>query len=292
MNTLKINAKKTKHYLSYLPYFVYKPKLRQNVSNPKLIVSLTSYPERIGCLPIVCGSLIRQTMKPDAIMLYLSKEQFKEQENPILRSLEKQGVTIIMVDDDLKSHKKYFYCMQEFNNSIIITVDDDIVYDKHMIEDLYKSYLLHPRAVSAKRVHGIRFDANNKVLPYNEWEYQKIDKIDVEDFLLIATGCGGVLYPPHILNEKCFDVCAIKETCLQADDLWLKVMELLNGVPVVLAKSRNYKLRNVWGTLSNGLAQNNVERNQNDLQLQSICSYMEKGLFNMIDEALNCEKLV
>lgn len=290
MKSIILIVKKIKYYLSYLPYILFKPKIQQNVENPKLIVSLTSYPERIRCLPIVCGSLMRQTVKPDAIMLYLSKEQFKDEKNLILKSLKKQGVTIIMVNDDIKSHKKYFYCMQEFKDSIIITVDDDVIYDKCMVEDLYESYLRHPLAVSAKRVHGIRFDHDNKVLPYNEWEYQKSDKIDVEDFLLIATGCGGVLYPPHILDERSFNSDAIKRTCLQADDLWLKVMELENGVPVVLAKSKNYKLRNVWGTLANGLAKNNVEKNRNDQQLQDICSYLGKSLFDIIAKSTNCEK--
>lgn len=282
MNALLYGVKKIKHYVSYIPYYLFKPKLRKCSGSPKLIVSLTSYPARLRCLPIVCGSLIRQTMKPDAIVLYLSKTQFADKDNPVLASLERQGIQIKVVDDDLKSHKKYFYSMQEFSDSVIITVDDDLVQDKNTIKDLYESYLKHPTAVSAKRVHGIRFNAENHVLPYREWEYEKVDQVDTEDYALIATGGAGALYPPHIFDKSCFDSEVIKKTCLQADDLWLKVMELVNGVPVVLVDSKNYKLRNVWGTLSNGLAQNNVEKNENDVQLQNICSYLSINLFELV----------
>ena len=272
-----------KHYISYIPYWVIKPKLNECIKTaPDIVVSFTTYPARINCLPVVVGSIVRQSLKPDLVVLYLSKEQFEDLEHPIFISLKKQGVIIKLVDDDLRSHKKYYYAMQEYPNSVIITIDDDVVYDKNMIRDLYQSYKKHPHAVSSKRVHGIKFDKYNRVLSYNEWEYQKTNLIDIENHELIATGCGGVLYPPKIFNKNCFNAEVIKDTCLLADDLWLKCMELMNDVPVVLAQSNNYSVRNVWGTLNCGLANTNVEQNGNDIQLQNICKYFNLDLYKLV----------
>lgn len=279
---LKNKIRKIKHLISYIPYHIYKPSLPKNENKSEVIISLTSYPARIWCLPMVIGSIVRQSKLPDRIVLYLSKEQFTDLKHPILRSLMKQGVRIVLVEGDLRSHKKYYYAMQEYPDSIIITIDDDVIYDKYMIDDLYQSYLRHPKAISAKRVHGMKFDEKKRILSYNQWEYEKNDCIDIESLQLMATGCGGILYPPHCLHESWMDEKGILETCLYGDDLWLKVKELQNNTPVVLAKSDHYKIRNVWGTLTDGLASENVLLNRNDEQLRKICQYLKINLYQLI----------
>lgn len=275
--------KKVIAYISYIPYYIYKPKLiKQNNSGPRIIVSFTTYPARVRCLPLVVGSIIRQTKQPDEIILYLSKKQFDNTDNTIFDTIRKQGVIINLVDDDIRSHKKYFYAMEEFSDSIIITIDDDIIYDKNMIEDLYNSYLRHPNAVSAKRVHRIKFNEKKRILPYSNWDYDTRDIIDKESLELVATGCAGILYPPNCLYKDWKDIKAIKETCLCADDLWLKVMELLNNIPVVLAKSESYALKHIWATDFNGLGINNILNNGNDSQLKEICKYKEIDIYSLI----------
>lgn len=275
-------------YLSYLPYYLYKPVLnKKNNNKEKIIVSFTTYPARLKCLLLVVGSIVRQTLKPNEIVLYLSKEQFENLNHPIFKSIQKQGVKINLIDDDLRSHKKYFYAMQEYENDIIITIDDDIIYDRHLIRDLYKSYLRHPNAVSARRVHKIKFGENKKVLPYSKWDYDTKELRDIESTKLVATGCGGILYPPHVLHKDWKDIEGIKKTCICADDLWLKIMEILNNKPVVLAKSKNYKLKHVWGTNLNGLAVNNVQKDGNDTQLKKICEYKKINLYELLENHKN-----
>ena len=93
----------------------------------KFIVSLTSFPARIDQIWISIECLLRQTVKPDALYLWLSKEQFAEQELPkSLTDLQERGLTVEFVDDDLKAHKKYYYAMQRHPEANIITVDDDL----------------------------------------------------------------------------------------------------------------------------------------------------------------------
>lgn len=62
-------------------------------------------------------------------------------------------------------------------------------------------------------------------------------------------------------------------------------MELLNGTPVVLAKSNNYTLKHVWGTNMDGLATENVGANGNDVQLHNICTYLDVNLHNLISNS-------
>ena len=190
----------------------------------KIIVSLTSFPERINKVPLVVESLLNQSLKPDQIILYLSKQQFPEcQCPPVLKKAIKYGLNVQFVDDDLKPHKKYYYAFQQFPNDLIITVDDDVRYSPKLIERLYKSYKYRPKCVSAMRVHKITFNSDGQINPYNKWVKDYDGKIGRESYKLIATGVGGVLYPPNCFNDKVFNTSFIKEHCLMADDLWLKI---------------------------------------------------------------------
>lgn len=61
------------------------------------------------------------------------------------------------------------------------------------MKTFYQSYIRHPEAVSAKRVHNIQFDQNGVVLPYAEWVIDTKEYVDTEVMGLMATGCGGVV---------------------------------------------------------------------------------------------------
>lgn len=241
----------------------------------KIIVSLTSYPARINKVAETIMPLFLQTLLPDRVILWLAKDQFKRREKQLpkdLLYLKKYGLEIAWCDD-LKPHKKYFYAMKESPNDIIITVDDDVVYTNTLIETLYKSFQRFPHAISAMRVHKIIFNKNKMPRNYEQWIKEYPAEIFEPRYDLIPTGAGGVLYPPHCMPEMAFNETAIRETCLWGDDLWLKVMSLLNDFPVVLA-AKQKRLQFIKGTQESGLYQNNVDKNLNDEQMNKIISYL------------------
>lgn len=63
--------------------------------------------------------------------------------------------------------------MKDFPNAIIITVDDDIIYSGKLVEDLIKSYVKHPTAVSCMRGHIIKMYDEETVAPYKKWIKEK-----------------------------------------------------------------------------------------------------------------------
>ena len=128
--------KKIRSYLSYIKFYVNKPSLQEGNNIPNITVSFTTYPAREKWLPVVVGSLLRQKLQPDRIVHYLSNEQFETVDDKILNSIKKQGVNVKLVDGDMRSHKKYLYAFKEYPEDIVITVDDDIIYDKYLISDL------------------------------------------------------------------------------------------------------------------------------------------------------------
>lgn len=242
----------------------------------KIIVSLTSYPLRFSNIYLCLKSLLCQTVKPDKIIVWLGSDATEADLTDEMKSLEQYGVEYKFDrKNNLKPHKKYYYAMQEYPEDIIITVDDDAVYLEKTLESLMKSYLRYPTAVSARRVHKITYNEKGNINPYEKWlkEYRKERK---DSFELIAVGVGGVLYPPHSLNDSAFNIEDIKTLCLGADDIWLKCMEMLNGTKVVWVPC--FFAHPPALGITTSLWQGNVNEDQNDIYL-SLVSERYKLIF-------------
>jgi len=198
----------------------------------KVIVSLTSFPPRFSTLHLCITSLLEQSYKPDKIILYLADDTPRESVSDNILSLKRYGVEIAHRPDNFKPHNKYFHALQEYPDDIIITVDDDVLYEEDLVLSLLHSYMLHPNAISANRVHKMMKGDNDEIAPYEQWR-QEYQADNTPSMQLLATGVGGVLYPPRCLPIDTFNPELIKKLCLNADDIWLKFMEIKNNVPVV-----------------------------------------------------------
>lgn len=242
--------------------------------DPEVIVSLTSFPARIASVHMTVQSLLEQTYSSKRVILWLAKEQFPHGEKDLpqqLVSLQNKDRFTIEWCDDLRPHKKYFYAMQKYPDVPIITVDDDVIYQDTMVQQLVDSYKRFPYAVSALRVHRIRLTEEKEIAPYKFWE-REIKDVGVPSLALCATGVSGILYPPHILPAETFNKARIQEFCLNADDLWLKTMELINHVPVVLAASPS-AINYIPDSQEIALWKENDKKGANDSQLEVLVSF-------------------
>lgn len=247
---------------------------------PKIIVSMTSFPFRIATVHKAIASIFMQSKQPDKVVLYLSENQFpnKEKDLPeVLLDFKHLGLEIKWCEGDLKSHKKYFYAMQEYPEDIIITVDDDLIYYSDMIEKLMKSYIFFPNAVSSVRTHLINYEQDGTVAAYSKWKKECDDVIGKPSMQLFPTSGAGTLFPPHCMDRHVFNEYAIKKHILNADDIWLKIMQLLANTPVVLV-DKNRKLQYIEGTQAVALEYDNVFNNQNDVQLNNILNWLDSTL--------------
>lgn len=237
----------------------------------QVIVSLTSFPQRINRIWIVIESIIRQKHKPDRIILWLSSNQFKDLSSlPVkLLKLQKRGLEIRLCENDLRSHKKYYYAMQEFPKEIVITVDDDVIYNSNSTKLLMQLHEEHPSSIICNHASEIGINGNS-VLPYKKWknikkEYDPTNKI-------MPIGVGGVLYPPGSLYDDVFNIEIFKTICFNADDIWLNFMARLKGTYIVKSSyNSNYlpviNFRNIT------LNENNIQTGQNDKQLANLRNY-------------------
>ena len=132
---------KHKSVFNYKPVENYGLSLSDDI-NPKLIVSLTSHPPRIRTTVVTLNTLLRQTLKPNKLILWLAESQFPKKEKDLpkdLLELRDLGLEIRWCED-FKSYKKLIPALKEFPNDIIITADDDLYYEEDWLESLYQAY--------------------------------------------------------------------------------------------------------------------------------------------------------
>lgn len=211
-----------------------------------------------------------QSVRPNRIVLYLGKDCDNVELSSQLTELEKYGLEIRRGCEDLKPHKKYFYALQEFPQSLVITIDDDCVYKEDFIETLIKGHKVFPNAVIARRVHRVEFDGNGQMLSYVEWTMEWKSSEITAATSLVATGCGGILYPAYLFSREDFDLDMIRGIALSVDDLYLKIVELRKGIQTVYVPNDLNMPYMISGTQKKALCKRNVLENGNDADLSKL----------------------
>lgn len=237
----------------------------------KVIVSLTTFPKRIGTVWLTVETLLRQKTKPDEVILWLAKTQFDGLDSlpDELLMLQKRGLTIRFCDD-LRSHKKYYYTMKEHPEDLVILADDDMFYPYDFVEKLLKLHKDNPNDIVCFMAQMVN---DFTTLP-STWNRPHINaKVMHSSYAQPFTG-AGTLFPPHRLDDKfLFNKDLFMKICPYADDLWLKYMSLRKKTKVTLL----YKWRSIpveiYGSSTVGLWYINGQDGQNDVQWKALLDY-------------------
>ncbi len=256
--------------------------VRTRVSgNRRVIVTLTSYPPRMNTIWMTLRSIFGQSRLPDKIVLYLAKSNFPNGEADLPDSLKEMlwnDFEIRWVDEDLKPHKKYYWAFRDFPDDLVVTIDDDLIYRRNMIETLLACHASHPDAIVASRTHLIMFNDDGSLKPYDQWIYEAPHYyeglVGRPSMRLFATTGAGTLFDPKLFPPITYDADLIKKHCLVADDVWLKVIETFAGVPVVAA-SADQLLEYVPDTQEVALCHVNTESGGNDVIMGSLLGELE-----------------
>lgn len=200
--------------------------IRQPVERDQVpvVVSLTSIPSRLKTLDITILSLLNQDVLPEKICLWLYKHH-PWQLPQRLTKLVGAHFEIGYCDID-SSHQKLLPALKAFPKKAIITVDDDVIYPKNFIADLYNGHLAEPDQVVCQYGREISW-RNRKLQPYKEWRFNRYEHKTASNLLPI--GEGGVLYPPGCFNAEVFNDALYQRCAPKADDLWFKAQHHLNG---------------------------------------------------------------
>jgi hypothetical protein len=216
--------------------------------NIPIYISLTSIFQNQEILLETLISLLNQKLLPDKIFIYLSIEPFlkdigfsdKEITNEQLKELLSKNENKIIINwtENTGPYRKLLPLLKEKWNDdcIIITVDDDTVYNENLIENFYNEYCKYKCLISNRGFTPKLIDNNLETFDYYAHDINK------EKYIYnFPTGKGGILYKPeffHKTKDLIFNKDIFFKTCGTNDDIWFYIVRVKNNIECYLSKNK------------------------------------------------------
>lgn len=182
-------------------------------------VSLTSYPPRFRTLHLTLETLLRQSVRPDGILLWIARQDLRKLPRKV-KALARRGIDI-RACDDLRSYKKLVFALGAYPDSILVTADDDVSYPIDWLETLVAGIVSEEPVVVCHRAHRLIVNGNGDIAPYADWQFDVQDEAARRPSSdLVPVGVGGILYPPGCLSDEATQRATFMELSPTADDLW------------------------------------------------------------------------
>lgn len=241
------------------------------VNKPSIpvIVGITSYPARINSAWISIETILRQSVAPTRFLLVLSREEFPGGVVPQSISARlTRGLDILWVEKNGRSFDKLLPISSEFPDEPIITVDDDKIFPRHLLRDLYREHQKSPSAVIGARGWVMQNSFTSGELHYGkDWVRAAPGATGRHLFMPGGNGC---LYPPISLDTTVQDLDLALRLCPTADDIWFwaslqrtDTESICLGMPAHRPVSQQ----------KNTSALSDVNESDNDRQFQSVISH-------------------
>ena len=168
-----------------------------------VIVTMTSWKGRIDNVTKVLDTIADGTVLPDIVEINLSQEEFPNFEKDLPQELNDYSrllTKIFWTGPNVKVFKKLIPTIRRHYNDIhscvIITIDDDVIYEKDFLEKLLKASEENPDAIIANGFcHGF----------YRSQQ---------------CVNGAGTLYKPHFFNEFLWKGMIKQVVDTNEDDWW------------------------------------------------------------------------
>jgi len=250
------------------------PSLKGEKEGNRIIVSLTTIPERLDYVHYAIESIYMQDKGVDKVVLWLDRSKIAPEDLPCnLTALQNKGLKINFVDD-LGPHTKYFYALQEYVDDCVITIDDDIIYPPNLIESLWKAHCILPNHVCGLWVMDMKMTYGGVPYPVKDYLNVKTSYGEISKSTYIAQGVGGVLYPPKSIANEYLDEKLIRKLAFKQDDIYLKAVEVMSNTGVAKAFSDSTVYGIIDKTQKIALSKNN-RIDGNDIAVNNVFSYFD-----------------
>ena len=170
-----------------------------------IYVSVTSIFKNQDVLFQTLQSITKQTLKPEKIFVYLSEEPsffddgFKEKqitEAKLSNLIRNNSIIEINWGKEMGPLGKLLPLLKDKweEDCIIITIDDDTVYDSDLVKNLVKDYNEY-KCVINYRGFTPKFDI------FENFNYMNRDKTNKLSLYNFTTGKGSILYKPEFFHK-------------------------------------------------------------------------------------------
>jgi hypothetical protein len=225
-----------------------------HLPNRRVIVSLSTLPERISNLEPTLRCLLEQTRPPDEIVLAVPEFSIRQQENYVVPGyLEKiPRLRILRCKTDWGPATKFIPIIQEElaagrGDTLMMVVDDDRIYPRDALETFLHYHQEMPGAALCFR---------GAVMPDNfVWFLPKLfraNQIREPKRVAVITGTAGYFIQPRFFDSALWDYSTAPPSAFYVDDIWISGRLDRRGVEkyVVPASAMMRSVRQQLGTMN------------------------------------------
>jgi hypothetical protein len=200
-----------------------------------VIASLTTYPPRIARSWLAIETLLRQSVKPQHLVLVLNTEEFPSKQLP-----------------------------RRIHSQTKMTFDDDKFFPRNLLNELFTASERHPGHVVGARGWVIRKDEKGTDINFGQGWTRATPGMTGSD--LFTPGGNGCLYPPDSLSYMVDDLESALSICPAADDIWFWGAIQKNSSPILCLGMPPHRPVSL---LKGGPALSSIDPLEEDLQFQS-----------------------
>ena len=236
----------------------------------KVYCSLTSTFQNQNLLLQALKSLLSQTLYFDKCFIFLSEDDWCFRlldKTPVVRrnGFPNKAITCVPLKNFLEKYSDQFevkwvkntgpfrkflpILKEKFNEDcLIITLDDDQIYNDNLIKNYVECYILKKCCVSFRSFRVLNFLNSKFYYPKNQ-DFRKKQSIanDTKHFFNFSTGVAGTLYKPEFFKKTesiIFDEGLYNSCCPTADDQWFFFCRLANEVEMY-SKIFNFRIKDI-----------------------------------------------
>jgi hypothetical protein len=200
--------------------------------NPRVIVSLSTVPDRIKNLGPTIRSLLKQTRPPDEIVLAIPEFSVRERRPYIVPKYISRlpRVRVLRCREDWGPATKFIPAIQDElaagrENTLIMVVDDDRLYPRDALETyLYYSEQFPDAALC------FRGAAMPSTLDWDDAKMIHARDLREPRPVAVITGCGSYLVRPRFFDRSLWDYSGAPSVAFYIDDIWISACLSLRDV--------------------------------------------------------------
>ena len=196
---------------------------KRTFDNRRVIVSLSTVPDRIDNLRPTIRSLLKQTRPPDEIILAIPEFSVREQRPYVVPKYISRlpRVRVLHCAEDWGPATKFIGAIQDElaagrENSLIMVVDDDRLYPRDALETyLYYSEQLPNAALC------FRGAAMPSTLDWDDAKMIYAKDLREPRPVAVITGCGSYLVRARFFDRSLWDYSGAPSVAFYIDDIWI-----------------------------------------------------------------------
>jgi hypothetical protein len=197
----------------------------------RLVVTLTTIPERGAALIPTLRSLLDQTWPADRIVIAWPEATRSGKPYPAPPPLP-EGVDLLACQDEGPA-TKLLPTLKAEPDAVLVVVDDDVIYPVDFLETLLRAHRAERKAALGLRGHG-----TSRAVDPRDIDHIFATAVAAPTAVDVLMGTWGYLVPPGSLDDAVHDFSNWPPELRWVDDYWISGHLARRGVPrrVVPAK--------------------------------------------------------